>query len=66
MNKCNASMILFIIQIMSKKMGKKLYDIEIISPDRLLSLNDDSEVVITSQYDIDMASQLLKMGIKNY
>lgn len=50
----------------NKKWGNKLCDIEIISPARLLSLKDNNEVVITSQYDVAIANQLIEMGIKKF
>ena len=58
--------IIFFTDNDKEKWGNKLCDVKIISPDSLLSLKDNSEIVITSQYDVAIASQLMKMGIKKF
>ena len=47
------------------KWGKKTCDIEIISPNELLSLNN-LKVIITSMYEDEIERQLIELGIKNY
>ena len=48
------------------KWGEELCGIEIIPPHSLISLKDDCQIIITSQYDIAIASQLLNMGITKF
>lgn len=48
------------------KWGKKLCEIDIVSPDYLFSLQENSIVVITSQYDVAISQQLMQMGIKQF
>lgn len=48
------------------KWGKKLCEVEIVSPDYLYSLKENSFVVISSQYDVAIAQQLMQMGIMQF
>ena len=49
-----------------QKWGSRLCNVEIISPKILLSLKGNSKIIITSQYDAAIASQLMEMGIKKF
>jgi len=49
-----------------KKWGKQLYGIPIIEPDRLKLLQFEYDIIITSQYDVAITEQLIKMGIKRF
>jgi len=48
------------------KWGKKLKNIEIVEPNKLLLLKDYVEIIITSAYDICIAEQLMEMNIKKF
>lgn len=48
------------------KWGKSLKNIKIIEPEKLISLREYCEIIITSRYDVFIAKQLIEMNIKSF
>lgn len=49
-----------------KRWGNKLLNTEIIPPNDLINIKNDFEIIITSQYDVIIAEQLIRLGIRRF
>jgi len=50
----------------NKKWGSQLEGIRIMSPDILISSPNEYNVIITSQYDVAIAEQLINIGVGKF
>ena len=50
----------------NKKWGGQLEGIRIMSPDILISSPNEYNVIITSQYDVAIAEQLINIGVRKF